>query len=312
MTKPEDKAFQEQVGRIETLIGAIETFPDPAMRDSAVELVQAIMDLHGAGIERMLDMTWEKGEAGRELIDDFASDDLLRSLLLLHGLHPLDLATRVTQALDKVRPYLKSHGGNVELLGVEDDVVHLRLQGSCNGCASSAMTLKLAIEEAIHEYAPDIADMKVEGVVAPPPLPASGFIPLTQVGGLSHPPANPGRWESLGDMSSLADGAARSLEVAGRQVLMCRFDSTFYAYSSDCPNCGHSLEQARLKAGSLACPNCGNSYDVLRAGRCLDQPNLHLEPFPLLEQQGKVKIAMPDRGQGSGVRDQGLPHSANP
>jgi Fe-S cluster biogenesis protein NfuA len=166
MTKPEDKAFQERVGRIETLIGQIETFPDPAVRDSAVELVQTIMDLHGAGIERMLDLTWEKGEAGREIIDEFASDDLLRSLLLLHGLHPLDIETRVTQALDKVRPYLNSHKGNVELLGVDDGLVRLRLQGSCNGCASSAMTLKLAIEEAIHEYAPDLAGMEVEGAHA--------------------------------------------------------------------------------------------------------------------------------------------------
>jgi len=201
----------------------------------------------------------------------------------------------VTQALDKVRPYLNSHKGNVELLGVDDGVVRLRLQGSCNGCASSAMTLKLAIEEAIQEYAPDIAGMEVEGVVPQPPMPSNGFIPLTQVGGLSRPPApaNAGRWESVGDLSSLTDGHTRAQEVAGHRVLICRLDGTFYAYGSTCPGCGRSLEQAHLKGGSLACPVCGNSYDLLRAGRCLDQPQLHLEPFPLLEQHGNVKIALP-------------------
>ena len=70
-------------------------------------------------------------------------------LLLLHGLHPLDLEARVRQALDKVRPYLRSHGGNVELLGVDEGVVRLRLEGSCHGCPSSAATMRQTIEEAI-------------------------------------------------------------------------------------------------------------------------------------------------------------------
>jgi len=303
MTSPEEAAFRERVGRIETLIATIENFPDPAVRDTTVELVQAIMELHSAGIERMLDIAWEKGDAGREIIDSFAADELLANLLLLHGLHPLDIETRVTQALDKVRPYLKSHGGNVELLAVDEGVVHLRLQGSCNGCASSAMTLKLAIEEAIHELAPDIAGMEVEGVVPPPPMPASAFIPLTQVGGVSRPPSSPGKWETLGDLSTLSDGHTRTLEVAGKPVLLSRLAGTLYAYDNTCPSCQHSLDQAQLKATSLTCPHCGNTYDIMRAGRCLDQPNLHLEPFPLLEQQGRVKVALPS--QGSGVRDQG-------
>ncbi len=293
MTKPEEQVFQDRMGRIETLIERIEASPDPEVRESAVELMQTIMDLHGASIERMLDITWDKGSVGQEIIGEMAQDDLLRSVLLLHGLHPLDLETRVTQALDKVRPYLGSHGGNVELLGVDDGIVRLRLQGSCNGCASSAMTLKLAIEESIHEHAPDIVGMEVEGVVPPPPLPASGFIPLTQVGGVSRPPANMGRWDSLGDVSSVKEGTLHLLKKGGYPVLLCKLNGTLYAYDDKCPGCGQSLEGANLKATTLACPTCGNSYDAMRAGRCLNQPNLHLEPFPLLEQGGKVRIALP-------------------
>ena len=98
------------------------------------------------------------------LIEQFGDDELVGSLLLLYGLHPVDLETRVRQALDKTRPYLRSHGGNVELAGVDPTgVVRLRLQGSCHGCPSSAMTLKLAIEKAIHEAAPDVAGIEVEG-----------------------------------------------------------------------------------------------------------------------------------------------------
>lgn len=98
-----------------------------------------------------------------------AGDVVVSSLLLLYGLHPLDLKTRVDQALERVRPFLRSHKGNVELVDVSQGVVRLRMEGSCNGCPSSAMTLKLAIEEAIYAAAPDVAAIEVEGVVQPPP-----------------------------------------------------------------------------------------------------------------------------------------------
>jgi Fe-S cluster biogenesis protein NfuA len=103
------------------------------------------------------------------LLKTFSDDDLIGSLLLLHDLHPLDLETRVLQALDEVRPYLKSHGGNVELIGVDDGVARLRLEGSCNGCAASAITLKNTIEEAINKVAPDLERLDVEGVNDQPP-----------------------------------------------------------------------------------------------------------------------------------------------
>ena len=104
----------------------------------------------------------------------------MSSLLLLYGLHPVDLETRVHQALDKVRPLLKSHGGNVDLLGIADGVVRLQLQGSCHGCPSSAQTLHNAIEAAIDEFAPDVVELKVEGVAVHAP-PVSGFVPLAQL-----------------------------------------------------------------------------------------------------------------------------------
>src|SRR5262249_16189439 len=95
-------------------------------------------------------------------IEQLAADDLVGSLLLLYGLHPLDLATRVRQALEQARPLLQSHGGNVELLSLTDGIVRLRLLGSGNGCPSSALTLKSAIEDAIWTRAPDIVAIEVE------------------------------------------------------------------------------------------------------------------------------------------------------
>lgn len=160
----EEKTFEDKMQRVEELIGSIESCPDPVIRETAVELVQTLMDFHGAGIDRMMDITAKAGSAGYAIFDDFARDDLVASLLLLYGLHPLDITDRITKAIEKVRPSLSLHEGDVEVLSVEDGVVRLRLKGSCDGCPSSALTLKHTIEEAIYAAAPDVVSIEVENL----------------------------------------------------------------------------------------------------------------------------------------------------
>ena len=133
-----------RIEQIEDLVLTLETGPEANLRGVARELVQALMEFHGAGLERVLEILRRRGDADATM-DQLAQDELVRSLLLLYGLHPVDVESRVREALDKTRPYLRSHGGNVELLSVEaDGSVRLRMQGSCHGCPSSAVTLKLA------------------------------------------------------------------------------------------------------------------------------------------------------------------------
>ncbi len=162
--------------RIEELIGKIETVADPETRAVAVELVQSLMEFHGTGIERMMEIVAEAGEPGNAVFESFARDSLVGSLLLLYGLHPVDVETRVMQALEKARPLLDSHGGDVELLGIDEGVVRLRFQGSCKGCPSSALTLKHTIEEAIYALAPDVTAIESEGLVEQPT--PSGLVQL--------------------------------------------------------------------------------------------------------------------------------------
>jgi Fe-S cluster biogenesis protein NfuA/nitrite reductase/ring-hydroxylating ferredoxin subunit len=286
---------QQLIYRIDELVRQIETMSDPDARAIAVELLQSLMELHGAGLDRMMEIAAQTGEAGQALIDGFARDELVKGLLLLYGLHPVPLETRVMQALDKVRPYLHSHGGNVETLGIEDGVVRLRLEGSCKSCPSSSMTLKLAIEEAIYEAAPDVVAIEAEGVLAQ--AAPSGFVPLERVRGRDEakgqPPGNGHGWNEVSGLASLTHGSARTIEVAGRALLFCRLDGTFYAYGNLCPGCGQTLEGAYLEAGSIICPACGGRYDCVGAGRGLDQPDLQLEPFPLLMEQGRAKVSLP-------------------
>jgi Fe-S cluster biogenesis protein NfuA/nitrite reductase/ring-hydroxylating ferredoxin subunit len=291
--------------KIEGLVRTIENLPDAAARTSALALMQALMEFHGAGLERLMELIADAGEPGYAVFDKFAADDLVGSLLLLYGLHPLPIETRVTQALDKVRPYLDSHGGNVELLGIADGVVRLRMQGSCKSCPSSAMTLKLAIEEAIYAAAPDVVAIEAEGVAEQPP--ATGFVQIGKspgngngngIGSQSqngHGNGNDARdsWEEVLELSSLTSSNVRLLEVRGRSILFCRLGESFYAYGNSCPGCGGVLTGAHLEVTNLVCPKCRQQYDVIRAGRGLDQPDLHLEPFPLLFDQGRAKVALP-------------------
>ena len=155
--------------RIEELLEQVEQLPDAAARETALELVQGLLDLYGEGLARVVGHVAEVDDDGT-LAEALAGDELVAHLLLLHGLHPVPLERRVRGALDEVRPYLETHGGNVALLGVEEGVVRLQLQGSCSGCPSSAVTLKLAVEEAIHKAAPDVTE--IVAVDAPPAAPA--------------------------------------------------------------------------------------------------------------------------------------------
>jgi Fe-S cluster biogenesis protein NfuA len=173
--------LQARMRQLDGLLQEVERVPDPAERARTAQVIRSLMDFHGAGLAAVVARLSAAGDAGRAILDDLAANDLVASLLLLYDLHPLDLEARVRLALDKVRPYLASHGGSVTLLGVTPDgVVRLRMEGSCHGCPSSAATLKTTIEQAILEKAPDAASIEVEGATAAT-APPSGFVPVEQL-----------------------------------------------------------------------------------------------------------------------------------
>jgi Fe-S cluster biogenesis protein NfuA/nitrite reductase/ring-hydroxylating ferredoxin subunit len=284
------------IRRVEGLLEEVESCTDISARDLALETVQAVLDLYGAGLERIV------AAIGGPQATVLASDELVEHLLLLHGLHPMSVEERVREALDGVRPYLGSHGGDVELVGVADGVARVRMQGSCEGCPASSMTLKLAIEDAVLKAAPDVDRVEAEDAVGAAVSGAGGAGPLLQIemaGPRAQPAAVGATWATAGALPQLAGGGVLLKEVAGERVLFVRLaDGTSYAYRPTCPGCGASLQDAALEGSGLvgaelACRGCGHRYDVVRAGRCLDAPGLHLEPVPLLvDDAGLVRIAL--------------------
>jgi Fe-S cluster biogenesis protein NfuA/nitrite reductase/ring-hydroxylating ferredoxin subunit len=266
----DDSEVRERVAHVESLLDAIED--DPA----ATEAVAAVVELYGEALARLV--------AGADL----TQDELVSHLLVLHDIHPVDLEGRIEQALDEVRPYLHSHGGDVELVGIEDGVAKLRLAGSCNGCPSSSATMRLAVEEALLKAAPELTGVDAEGVAeAKPP-------PLLQLGSVTPPaaPLEPG-WSIVGGIPQLSSGGLVVREVAGEPLLFARVGGTPYAYRGPCPACSVPLDEAEVEDGELVCSGCGRRFDLRRAGRCLDAPNLSLEPVPLLESEaGLLKVAV--------------------
>lgn len=288
--------------RIDVLIDAVAGVGggpvNPARsRERAEELVRVVTDLYGAGLERLLEIVYDSGRLDDELLGLLAADDLVASLLLVHGLHPYDVPTRVEQALDGVRPYLGSHGGDVELLEVTDaGVVRLRMLGSCDGCPSSSVTLELAVQDAIEAAAPEVTSIEVET-----PSQDAGAGTLIPLDALRSRLDAGGGWQTLTTASDLVPGGAETTGVGGTRLFVCRVGQDLFAFHDACARCAGSLAGAvperRLGGAAgdavLTCPSCGAHYDVRRAGACLDVPDLHLDPFPLLVEGGTVSVAVP-------------------
>jgi Fe-S cluster biogenesis protein NfuA len=272
------------VERFQGLIARLDSIDDVEARELAEELVGTMLELYGEGLERIVQAL----EAAPEVRDALAHDGVVASLLLIHGLYPVPLAERVEAALESVRPYMESHGGGVELVGLEDGIAHLRLRGSCDGCPASASTLELAIREALDEAAPDLDGIEVEGVVEPKrPRP----VPLS---GTTAPARQPGvqtTWVELAGVAGLGAGEMTQAQVGVVPLLVANVGGTLLAYRNACAGCGAPLHRAELDGGLLTCAGCRRRFELPLAGRAVGE-DLQLSPVPLLEDVGHVRVAV--------------------
>jgi Fe-S cluster biogenesis protein NfuA/nitrite reductase/ring-hydroxylating ferredoxin subunit len=303
-----DAQWRSAGDRIQTLLDATSAGGTVA-RERAEQLVREVVELYGAGLSRVIAAV---GDQAPGMLNRLVADDLVASLLLVHGLHPHDVRRRVSDALDRVRPYLGSHGGDVHLLDIAGDTVQLQFAGSCKSCPSSAVTLELAVEDAIRAAAPEVSSIEV---VAPEPAAAesTAVIPaeslLAQVHSRAH--ANGGSsaaWHPVPDLADLAPGEVGGFSVAGAVVLACRVGDQLYAYRDHCPACDGSLAGAALHRRAttaepvLRCPRCHAHFDVVHAGASLDDGTArHLDPIPLLLRDGVLSIAVPAEPMGAPV-----------
>jgi Fe-S cluster biogenesis protein NfuA len=222
---------------------------DPTIAGRAEELVGLLVEFYGAGLARIVELLDEQAVA------PLLADKSVAGLLVLHDLHPQSTEERVLAALDRVRPYLGSHAGGVEYLGLDSDgIVRLRLEGSCDGCPSSALTVKMAIEKGIEDVAPEVTKVEVEGMA---PDPASQLttgatadghklLPLSQVGRQPDPPAS--TWVEVNGIEGLGQGKVVPTLVADTATVVCNVAGSLYAYADRCGAGGGRAGLPQLRA----------------------------------------------------------------
>jgi Fe-S cluster biogenesis protein NfuA/nitrite reductase/ring-hydroxylating ferredoxin subunit len=296
---PESDAQWRTAGdRIQTLLDSCAA-GGAAAYERAQQLVREVVGLYGAGLERIMQLSDDPGLAER-----LATDDLVASLLLVHGLHPHDVHRRVSDALDRVRPYLGSHGGDVDLLEIADgDTVRLAFKGSCKSCPSSAVTLELAVEDAVRAAAPEISSIEV--VAAEPATTSASVIPAESL--LAHVHLNgPSNghsattWYPVPELAELEPGEVAGFVIAETVVLACRVGDQTFAYRDHCPVCDDSLAGSELHGALLRCPRCQADFDVVHAGAGVAHRSQgHLDPIPLLTRDGLLSLALRDEALGA-------------
>lgn len=256
---------------LEALILEIEAAPDNRERQKLFGLIQPVVSLHRDALERMIEIVRESG--GEHVIERFVQDPMLGDLLRGYELVPTeDIEARVHLALDEARPLLHSHGGDVELVEMRGRVAVLKLTGSCQGCASSLITLKRGVEATLFRLVPDLRGVEVSGVTTPELPPGAKWLPLVY-------------W------SDLHEGEWMKVQLFDEEVLVCTIDQRPFCFRNRCPEGGESLEKAEFHQLALACPGHGRRFD-LRTGACQNDTVLRLDVLPVMVDDAVVKVAI--------------------
>jgi hypothetical protein len=171
----DDRDFRDRVRQIGERVQELESTGDPAIRAKAKELVQLLMELHGSVVERMLEVIFQSNQAGTQLIDELSGDSLVSGLLILYGLHPEDVQTRVEKKLLQMRSRFYKMGAEVTSSAVNGGDIRVRMTVEGHICGSTMQNIRTTVEEAIYEAAPDLTSLVVEGLQEPSP---SGFVAM--------------------------------------------------------------------------------------------------------------------------------------
>ena len=148
---------EETLRRIDDLVTAFGHIADPAARDSARELLEAVLDLHGLALARIMAAV-AASKDGQQMLADLGQDEQIKAVLLLYGLHPDDPETRLRRALAAMQPRLDQAGLAVRLGRVTAKTASLRISGA----PATAERLRQEIEEAVVNAAPDLDEITID------------------------------------------------------------------------------------------------------------------------------------------------------
>lgn len=310
-TQTRERDAEELIEELNALVVELEQYPDSEVRERALDLVQITLELYGEALRRItaaLDALPLKDQILSRLLDD----EIVRAVLLIHGLAPASLRERAAAALESLRPYLISQGCDVELTGVEEGRARVRLIRHGRGAPPVAV-LKQEIEKALSDSLPDLAGVEIEGMaeqieatakaaallgkLAAPPRTDDEAQPkpvnLVQIKRQpAAPPETAGPWVPVVRSIGFEEGRFTVVRHDDLDILVCKIGGEFYAYRNLCPaEGGRALDDAMFESPMLTCSCHGLRYD-LRRGASVERPEIGLQSKPLKVEDDKVKVAL--------------------
>lgn len=305
-TETQERNAESLVAQLHSLVEELEQYPDTEVRDKALDLVQIILELYGEALGRVM-KSLDDLPLKDQILARLLGDDIIRAVLLIHGLMPVALHDRVAMALEHLRPYLLSQGCDVELVSLEDSRARVRLMRSGKGAPPIAV-LQQELERALAEAAPDLAGVEIEGVAEQIEATAKAAALLGKLAaparGDAQPKANlvqikraptaastSGTWVSVIRALGFEEGQFKIINHADLNLLVCKISGEFYAYRNACAAApSRPLDDALFESPMLTCSCHGYRYD-LRRGNCVEKPELRLESLPSKVEDDKVKVA---------------------
>lgn len=284
MTSTETDTFDDLAKRVDDAVAALDGL-DPAARAVAEELQAAIEAVHKAGLVTIVRRLRED-EGARPVLFDLVDDPVVHLLLSLHGIVRPDPVTHANQVLASVRPQLHSHGGDVSLVRIEDGTAFVRLEGACNGCSMSSVTLRNLVEDALVQGVPAVTAVEVVKAEPSPTL-----IPVESLR-IGRDPSAEG-WVKLGAAGDIPADDLSTANLGGISVLVVNIGQRLSAYRNECAHEALPLDDAvlDLSNGTLTCPWHGFCFDAT-SGECLSAPGAQLEQLPLRIDDGDVWVRL--------------------
>ncbi len=247
---------------------------DEKIREKILKLLELIEEFNRIPLIKIV-KHMKSSEEGKKILLELVRDPDIYALFLKYGIIKKDLKVEVAKVIEMIRPYVNSHGGDVELVDVKDNVVYVRMRGACQGCSQINITLKQGILEAIKERFPQIRDIKVveDSVV-------EGFTDLR----------DNGNWIKIAEVRNLREGRPEVYRNEEIDVVLILWKGKVFCYKNSCAHQGLGFEGCEeIKNGILRCPWHGFEYDVT-SGECITARHLQLEPVPVKVENGKVFI----------------------
>ncbi len=303
----QERNAEGMVKKLNALVEELEAYPDAEIREKTLDLVQIILALHREALRRLV-ATLDSLPEKEQILSRITGDDVIHTILLIHGLSPADLQTRVAEVVNELRPFLISQGCDVELLGVDNGRARMRLMRSGQG-APPISALKSEIEKALAEVVPDLSGIEIEGMselldatakaaaMLGAMLPARNESPpptkLVQIKRASpDKPDHNGKWVSVIRSLGFDEGGFKIVNYADVNLLVCKVNGDFHAFHNSCAAESRALDDAVFDSPMLVCSCHGYQYDLRRQGVCIERPELRLESLPLKIEDDKVKVAL--------------------